>query len=683
MSLSSAVQGVSGEQASVVANNSVMERIYDDEGFEPFQFFNIVPFSPGCEEQAAQDMIEYVKFTGNRTVLYSLTIHPEGRPALKKAEFLVESYRKFRQALAGTDVQCGVLLQSLLGHWPRVDEDEEQWTRSIDIKGLPKRFCIFDSQFQDYIRKVAVMVAKEKPCFVMTDDDVRTFSPDVECFCPLHTAEFNRRTGNNFTSDEYRNAVLNSKNGDKIFTAFDQLRFDTFSLVTKLVRAGIDSVDPAIPAGSCMPYWERYFYKPAVLNIAGTHRPTLRLCNATYQEYSAKDFPGVVLQTQALYACYPSDWRLLDEADTFPHHLYSRSSRNLHAKLCSSIMTGLTGAKLWYVNAHRLGGSAVSRSYTRILAENSGLYQTLTKAVAQSQPEGVLIPLHHNFPNWHSAHLDEAFENAYETPNWADKVVGHYGIPFTCSFELNRKGVYLLCGENAVARYSDDELRTLLSGKVLLDGQAATALSKRGFDELLGVHAEKRAFNYTGDRWSANPKKLLKIDRTENVPNLKTVDPEAEVLTELYYEEFTGSGEERAVAPSSVFFRNKLGGTVVTAAFTIEKWQNHLLNEERKEWLLEVLDRLNGTPLPFVLMSDQNALALQRQCNDGSALLAFFNLNFDELTPLKVRCAKAPKSIELLNGDGTWQPLQFTYKDGIAELPLSLECYQCTVVRIK
>ena len=63
----------------------------------PFKFYNITPFSPGNEELLAQEMIEYQQRTGNDTVLYSLTLHPEGYPASRKVEIALESYRKLKR----------------------------------------------------------------------------------------------------------------------------------------------------------------------------------------------------------------------------------------------------------------------------------------------------------------------------------------------------------------------------------------------------------------------------------------------------------------------------------------------------------------------------------------------------------------------------------------------------------
>ena len=79
-------------------------------------FYNIAPFSPGKEAEVAKDMVEYAARTGNDFVLYSLSFHAEGRPALAKTDRLIASYRALKRELAGTNVRLGILLQSVLGH---------------------------------------------------------------------------------------------------------------------------------------------------------------------------------------------------------------------------------------------------------------------------------------------------------------------------------------------------------------------------------------------------------------------------------------------------------------------------------------------------------------------------------------------------------------------------------------
>ena len=134
-------------------------------GFTPL---NIVSYSPGREEVAAKDSVEYFQRTGNDIVLYSLTLHPQGRPAMDTVDRAVASYRKFAALLKGTGVRPGILLQAILGHW---------------ALGLPR-----DARFVDY------MGNERAPSPTQRDGDktlvplapypLYILSSDGEGFCP-------------------------------------------------------------------------------------------------------------------------------------------------------------------------------------------------------------------------------------------------------------------------------------------------------------------------------------------------------------------------------------------------------------------------------------------------------------------------------------------------------------------
>ena len=263
-----------------------------------FKFFNIVPYFPEHEEETAKDLIELYQRTGINRILYCLSFHPEGRNAYEKAERLVDSYRKLRDALAEEPgIQCGVLIQSILGHVIGNLVENEPWTRCVPNSPLPPgvfpRFCSLDDGFSKYIRDVGAMVAREKPFFILGDDDIRSWaSGKAECFCELHTAEYNRRHGTSFTPEEYRQAVCESDVNSELYRNFDQLRQDTVNRVAALLREGIDSVDPSIPGGSCMPGGE-YYFNPDVaraLEAKDQEETVMRICNANYVEQSPRNF---------------------------------------------------------------------------------------------------------------------------------------------------------------------------------------------------------------------------------------------------------------------------------------------------------------------------------------------------------------------------------------------------------
>ena len=369
---------------------------------DDFKFFNVVPYYPGHEETTAQDLIELYQRTGIYRILYSLSFHPEGKNALEKAERLISSYRKLRDALAvEPGIRCGVLIQSILGHVIGNHPDSESWVRCVPDRELPPgvypRYCSFDPGFSQYIRTVGAMVAKEKPFFILGDDDIRSWSNGVECFCELHTAEYNRRHGTNFTPDEYRKAVCESESDSELYKNFDQLRQDTVNRVAALLREGIDSVDPGIPGGSCMPGGEWYFNHETAraLGAKDQKETVMRVCNANYVEQSPRDLAFNAFRTQGYRKYHSGVQTVLDESDTFPHSLFSKSAISFHAKECSAIFNGLNGAKLWFVNCRR-PGVIVSRKYTDIMAKYSNFYNTLYQEVSESETDGMRIPLNND-----------------------------------------------------------------------------------------------------------------------------------------------------------------------------------------------------------------------------------------------------------------------------------------------
>lgn len=642
-----------------------------------FRFYNIVPCNIGREKQQAKDVIELEAKTGINIALYSLTLHPEGFPAWKKADLLIESYRKFSRELKGSRVKSGVLLQSILGHWARVDKDEEKWTRTTDLNGDVKRFCPLDKNFRNYIFETVAALAKAKPCFILGDDDIRLFSPKAECFCKLHTEEFNRRTGKHFTPEQYRLAVWKCKVGDKIFTAYEQLRQDTVNGVCRLIREAIDSVDPSIPAGTCMPSKEIRFNGNAAKAIAGKEQlPVMRIAGGIYCDRTTMDFCTNHLAVMTYRLFWHDIPEVLDEADTCPHSLFSKAALSLHTKLCSGIFAGVNGAKIWCVNTHKRD-FPVNRKYTDVLEKYRRYYPALAKTLADAIPEGIIIPAHDKFPHWHPA---EPLENFVPQENWVDSMLGIYGIPFRASFKLNENGIYAIAGETSIERFSDDQLAQLMTRKVLLDGPAAVALTRRGFAGDLGVKAEYRDFAFNREI-SADGKTLYPISKSPEIPFLEKTDAKAETLTSLGYAAFSDSPEIEKVSPGAVLYKNSRGGEICTTAFQLNftfSWRQDL----RKVWMIMLLDRLNGKKLPYCVADFQRATLLQRKLKSGESVLGLFNLGFDPMDAVSIRCTKKPTKAEILQADGRWKKLQFVWKKGIMELPVRMECYKPEVFRI-
>ena len=647
-----------------------------------FTMMDIVPCMRGEETVAAADAAEFAERTGNAIVLYSLTLHPVGRPASAKVDDLVASYRAFAKALAGTKARPGILLQAILGHWPRTDKEIEPWQRTVNIDGDPVRFCPLDPAYRAYIRETAVKLAKERPCVILSDDDVRSFSPKAECFCPLHTAEYNRRTGKSLTPEAFRAYVKGLALGDPDHTAFADLQRDTIRGVCALIREGIDSVDPSIPAGVCMPgwAWERARVDGYARTMAAKGQaPFVRLANGQYLESSPKsDLHRNVLETQMMKRLLGDGTWALDEADTWPHNPYSKSAAAMHAKLVTSAFSGLKGAKLWFVNCHK-EGRPVSRNYTDVLTAHRGYYDAIAKIASESRPDGVIVPCHAGFP--FDPVADRRVTTAVDPDGWAQEVFGVFGVPFRGELDLGLDGLYAIAGAAAVRRFTDAEIRRLLARRILLDGDAAAALAKRGFADLIGVSVSEETPQYTGERDEATGDRIY-VPMSSKVPVFKAREG-AKTLSSLTWSAYPGAKDEQRVAPASTLFRNRLGGTVVCTAYHMHMGAAYRHSEGRRDWLARRLADLAGAPVDDLAHGAQNTLVQVRRGADGAGYVLYANLNFDPARSVRLDRASRPSSVEALAPDGTWGTVPWTWEAGVLEVAGPIPCYGERLLRIR
>ena len=636
-------------------------------------FYDIVPYAPGREAETARDIRAVRERTGLDTFLYSVSLDPRGRPAFDSVEKAVASYRRLKEALGDAPVRLGFLLQSILGHWARVDREIEPWERSVDIDGAVKRFCVLDPRFQDYIRRTAAALAAEKPCLILGDDDIRAFSGKLECFCPRHTAEFNARTSQALTPEQFRAAVKSCTDGDMTSATYARLRDELTMTVARLIREGIDSVDPAIPAGVCMPGAEQLLAGPRARVLAGRGNPvTLRLANGMYHEIRRGDFVWNALQTQAFIDFYrPSVDVILDEADTYPHTLYSRSGRTFGAKMAMSVFNGIDGAKLWFVGMHK-GSERVPEAYDRVFAVNGSLFEELARTLKGSRPAGLRIPAFQK-----TGTLLTGGPDFFARSAWPDTILGVYGIPFYADFSRAPGEPVLLGGAESVCRMKDDELAELFRGRVFVDGPAALELAARGRSAEIGCHPvlDGRPFNCevvcaTGAR--------PPVPRSGRVLALTELAPGAGVSSELRFAP-PGGGDPDFVAAATVCATNAAGGVVLTASFD-GSYNYTAQNLRRKEWLVGALRAL-APEFPAVCDNPEPNMTLVRRGTDGRMYAYTLSVSYDDLEEIRYRTARPMSEAEILGGDGVWRPADAMCANGVWTLRKRLGCMEFVVVR--
>lgn len=613
---------------------------------------NVLPFSPGREEVVATDAIRYAKRTGNDIVLYSLSLHPQGNPAEAKLMRMLESYRTFAACLEGTNVRAGILIQSLLGHRSDAVPDATGWPKAVNIEGTGFRRCPSDPAFLGYVYRLAREVAKARPAFVLTDDDIRAYSHDAECFCAHHVALLNDRLGTDWSADEARAAVRDSMIGDRTYETFLSLQREMIDNVARTLRAGFDSVDPTLRCGTSMPGEEpRWAADAACLLAARGQPPTMRVCNGLYLEGAPKTLYANVLRTHAKIALAAGRVPvLIEEADTYPQNLWSKSAVSFYSKSIVSVMCGMTGVKLWFVGAHAADGTPVDEKYLDILARHRGQLPALVRALRGMVPAGLAVPLSRRFNTWHPA--GDHAELGCCLPTWADRFAGPFGLPFFATENLSMDVVYTLMGRANVAKFTDEQLLALFRGRLLVDGEAALALCERGFSREMGVCAEKASLSFDGECVAGGAR--LRFRTTPGTPRLVPLTG-ASVLSTLVAASWNGEADA-PVAPGAVFFANAGGGRVVTTAFHANVSAGQSLNDGRKTWLLVLLNKLGWNNVHAE--NAQHVLVQERVRKDGTEVVSVTNLGYDPLTPVKLSLPEGLRSDAVMDVGGLWLPMR-------------------------
>ena len=633
-----------------------------------FRLYNVVPMYLDHEAEQAAKCVEMFERTGEDLALYSLTLHPEGKPAQAKVDRYVESYRAFAAALKGTKVRPGVLVQAILGHWPRTDKDIEPWERTIDQDGKTVRFCPLDPGFGAYIEYVFKALAAEHPAFVLTDDDVRAFSHGAECFCKTHVKIFNGRHGTNYDSDGLRAAVAASKPGEKTYDGFFALQREMMhEAVVGRIRRAIDSVDPSVEVGFCIAGEETYLSAPMARRIAAKGQvPVMRCATGCYNErLSAQRFPGSFLRQMSFCELYRgSGIDLLDEADTCPQNPWSKSARSFFTHMTTACFAGMKGAKTWYVNSIRATGIPVTGAYTDVLSENRGFLDALAREVAESRQVGVAIPCFTNRPAWHLVHNHSQFMT--EPGGVFETYLAAFGIPgYACRDFGDRDRVFALTSGKEVERMTDAELTRLFSGKVLVLRDAAVALTKRGASWATGVTAEMKPLMFNGERDGVNGTRFSYSPTLSGSVEFRLANG-AERLGDLTFRPYAGMPDPEIVAPATVFYRNRLGGEVITMAYHHRMFDLEKFGEGRKRQLVSLVDRLAGGRALTVCENDQDVLTAERVRPDGRHLVLVVNLCSDPIRRLSLRVPDGAK-LERLMPDGSWHPADGGVRVGFYE----------------
>ena len=406
--------------------------------------------------------------------LFNMTLVPEGDPPADKVGSLCEKYAVFKEKLSAMGIPNGVLVQATIGHgWVLGAMFPYQRYLGL-VNGVEENVvCPYDDGFKNYIYNVMRTIASYAPDHIMVDDDFRLIGrTGGGCACPIHMKRFNELAGTEFSREELLEKLREDTDGTSEYTRiFLETQKESLVETAKVMRAGIDSVDPKIPGSFCTVGNNAEFCDEIAAVLAGDGHPVIvRVNNGNYTPAGARFFSGTFFRAAAQIAKLKNKVDIcLAETDTCPQNRYSTGAMSLHTHFTGSILEGARGAKHW-ITRLKCYEPRSGIAYRKILSKHSGFYTALADIVKDIKWHGCRIPVLKE-PVFKLGKQFYVGEDSYS--GWGECVLERFGLPMY--FSAENGGVLCLEGDVLL---SDSEILEALKGPVFIASDSAEQLIK-------------------------------------------------------------------------------------------------------------------------------------------------------------------------------------------------------------
>ena len=592
--------------------------------------------------------------------LFMIKLVPEGDPAYDKAAIEGEKFKLFRDRLSAMGIRAGILAQCTIGHGYPLDHPFG-FQSYINLKDGEKDnvVCPYDEAAREHFKAQFATLAALSPEVIMVDDDFRLmYRQGMGCVCPLHMAALEKSLGYKLSREELRAILKNKRHPDyrKTHDAYVETQRDALLGMAKFYRAGIDTVDEAMPGIFCSVGPTTEFGAEIGKILAGRGNPTVvRLNNGNYTPEGAHYLSSIsyraaqqshVLRTGGVDV-------ILAETDTCPHNRYSTGVQSLHSHFTVSILEGVAGAKHWIT---RLDDQFEPRSgvaYRKKLSKYRGFYQTLSDLAPTLRWEGCRIPL--------PKEPDYGFTNdCWMTTKgaWHSCVLERLGLPIYFSAEDG--GATFL--EGSTELFSKEELVGMCEGTLFVASDAAAELCEMGLGDALGV----TVLPWEGER--ASFERLPNGNRCAAQLRVHELRPDKEGVRDdstVYH--LKDATEEIPLFPGVAVYKKPNGKLSVTfsgsprAEFVYYEAFS-FLNESRKAQMVALLRESGNLPVYFV--GDEEVYLKSATLPTEERFLALFNLGLDPIDEITLDSETPVTSVEYLDADGKRMEAPFRMENG-------------------
>ena len=527
--------------------------------------------------------------------------------------------------------------------------------------------CPLSEEFTEALcARVEACVRIARPTVMFVEDDYTLsnhggMNKMKGCFCPLHVAEYAKRTGHSCTAKEiaamFRNPTAANAANRK---AFAEVSRDSLAHLASRIRAAIDRVDPSIRVCLCQSGFvdvDGDSAEAVARAFAGGTRPMVRIFGAGYFAEIPARIPCDVAHAVWSAQHISPDVELLHETDPYPHTRFYNSSLHLISELSAAVMAGVDGTYYYCTqyNDDPLGDPGYA---LRLQAESRRL-EEVRRIRAAMRPCGVRMV-------YDPSEVYMFRETAKGTAR---------GMLSTCAYFLAKMGFPMTTADDASAALlvgtapnglSDEALERILSGGVVVDAEAAMLVVKRGFGDLIGCDVASQPADMFYDNEMILPaagcrakgRRLYNRSYAGWIP-MKSVStklspkPGAEEWSALF------DIDGRKVAPATLFFRNAKGGRVGVMSRSLDTSPHPSIYSERKQELFaNLFAKISGGTLDVCAPATPGTWIMAAK-NSREMLVMAENLCGEPRNDFVLRFSSewAGASVSRIEADGTRKPI--------------------------
>lgn len=549
----------------------------------------------------------------------------------------------------------GINLLSTLGHLDDVNPHYPPMVLPVMVghDGQSARACPCpnSAEYREYIAGKYRLCAEAEPDFIWVDDDFRLHSHTIAygCFCPRCLAKFDP----SIESREQLVGLLSSPEGGAWRERWIGNSILVLEEIARTIERAVHEVSPGIEIGlmTAGPRFSTYSGQAFGRWMRALGGRRVRPGGGFYDDYTPN---GMIVKSldmgQQCLGYPPSCDNVQYELEDFPCQALDKSVQSVLNECTLAMAVGCNGVAF-----------SSLRNVQGTLDDYRPLYSGLSRQRPVWEalvPESAGLPLVGLWP----ASSDEVMAKrrvrqgedwfAY-APDYNMDAFAHLievGLPITLDPSA---ATAVLLGGRLAECLSDERLREILSGGVMLDVTALGILWERGLGHLAGV---KPGRSFTNSVWERLTDHSINGDYADDgrwvsqayfgttAWELVPVSAGIEEISTLMRFDSVPEG------PCLTRYENELGGRVVTMGYL--PW-TRLTTSGKRAQMLALADWVSHGRLPLIIESPVRVGSYVRMSPDGRRVaIVLLNTSFDPTGPITLRLRARPERLFLQTPDG-------------------------------